>query len=172
MGKRYKINFCICLFCLLSVSFESHAHSVQVGYCVNCAGYLRIYVEHWHGVAVGTTTMDIELTINGVTTTVTGDPAGFISDTVKSDLPGCATPITTFGTCAPTIIQCGANTCNYWVVYDFPNVQKGVPITIRILSGNNIFTEDGCSMFPATTPSFVIPLDVDPTAGPNQTICS
>lgn len=172
MRKLFNYIAAGCLFCLLSVSFESQGHSVQVGYCVNCAGYLRIYVEHWHGAAVGTTTMDIELTINGVTTTVTGDPAGFISDTVKSDLPGCATPITTFGTCAATVLQCGANTCNYWVVYDFPNVQKGVPITIRILSGNNIFTEDGCSMFPATTPTFVIPLDVDPTAGTSQTICS
>lgn len=172
MGKRISINLFVCLFCLLNVSFESRAHSVQVGYCVNCAGYLRIYVEHWHGAAVGTTTMDIQLTINGVSTTVTGDPAGFISDTVKGDLPGCATPITTFGTCAPTALQCGANTCNYWVVYDFPNVQKGVPITISILSGNNIFTEDGCSMFPATTPTFVIPLNVAPTAGTSQTICS
>lgn len=172
MRKLFNYIVAGCLFCLLNVGFESRAHSVQVGYCVSCAGYLRIYVEHWHGAAVGTTTMDIELTINGVTTTVTGDPAGFISDTVKSDLPGCATPITTFGTCAASAFQCGANTCNYWVVYDFPNVQKGVPITITILSGNNIFTEDGCSMFPATTPSFVIPLDVDPTAGTSQTICS
>lgn len=172
MKKLFNYISAGCLFCLFIVSFESRAHSVQVGYCVNCAGYLRIYVEHWHGTAVGTTTMDIQLTINGVSTTVTGDPAGFISDTVKSDLPECATPITTFGTCAATVLQCGANTCNYWVVYDFPNVQKGVPITITILSGNNIFTEDGCSMFPATTPTFVIPLDVDPTAGTSQTICS
>ncbi len=172
MKKLFNLKLCICFFFLLNLSFNIYAHSVQVGYCVNCAGNLRIYVEHWHGLAVGASTMQIQLTVNGVSTTITGSPARYVSDTVKSNLPDCATLITTFGTCAPTLIECGANTCNYWVAYDFPNVQRGVPITITIIQGNDIFTQDGCGMFPATTPTFVIPLQVAPTAGPDQTICS
>lgn len=154
---------------------KSFAHSVQVGYCVNCNGDLRVYVEHWHAIPDYTTTMNIQLNVNGVLTTINGSPTTFITGKKKNELPECITPIISFGACpaGTTGFNCGADVCGYWAAYDFINVQRGVPISITIIDGGtNPNTEDGCGMFPISTPTFVIPLNANPTAGPNQTICT
>ena len=71
------------------------AHSVQVQYCVNCNGDLRIWVEHWHGNEdPSTTSMTIDLDINGVTTSQTSMPGGSVMGVLPDDLPGCSSPIT------------------------------------------------------------------------------
>lgn len=138
---------------LLSGSFLSvKAHSVQIAYCVNCNGDLRIFVEHWHSSEnPATTTMTIALTINNVTTTVTSPPGTGIMNTPINSLPGCVTQIISAAGCPGQ-----ANTYQDWVIYDYIGLPCGVPISFTIISGNTVFTTDGCGMYPLTVP-FNIP---------------
>jgi gliding motility-associated-like protein len=120
------------------------AHSVQVQYCVNCNGDLRIWVEHWHGNAnPNTTTMTISLDVGGNTTTQTQSPAGVAHGLQAGQLPGCSTPIV-YGAGCPG----NENTYLDWVYYDYTGLPQNVPITFTIISGNSVFTEDGCNMYP------------------------
>ena len=67
------------------------SHSVQVQYCVSCSGDLRIWVEHWHGSEnPATTTMTIEVNINGVVTQITSAPGGGVMNMTPGALPGCS----------------------------------------------------------------------------------
>ncbi len=141
------------------------AHSVQVAYCGSCDGLLRLYVEHWHGSGFGSTSMNIEVTINGVVTQQGGSPLGNINSTL-ADLPNCAFPAVSFGTCSE------ANSENWWAYYDFPNVPCGVPISIKVLSGSNYNTTDGCGMYPASSTTFTVPCPSPPVALPNQEYCA
>lgn len=151
--------FGMCFFTLTNIQ----AHSVQVGYCYNCNGDLRIWVEHWHGNAsVNSTTMTLNVTVNNVTTTQTGNPVSNLQNTPVGSLPGCTTPITIFGTCPQ------ANTYNDWVNFDFPGMPTNTPITIEIVSGNTVFTQDGCGMYPASTGLIIIP---PPPTYPDITEC-
>ncbi len=151
MNKLFTLFF---LFFLIIVGNNKlRAHSVQVGYCYNCNGDLRIWVEHWHAnAAVNSTTMTLNVTVNGVTTQQTGNPVSNLQNTPVGNLPGCTTPITIFGTCPGQ-----ANTYNDWVNFDFPGMPTNTPITIEIISGNTVFTEDGCGMYPASTGLIIIP---------------
>lgn len=144
------------------VSFV-YSHSVQVGYCLDCNGNLTIWVEHWHGTEdPSTTTMSLEYTVGGVTTALTSSPGGPVYNTAFTDLPGCSTPITIFGTCTD------ANTYNDWVRYTFPGLPTNTPITVTIISGNTVFTQDGCGMYPASTGMIII---TDPPTYPNLLSC-
>lgn len=135
------------LFLFVSLSFVSvfaDAHSVQVQYCVNCNGDLRLWVEHWHGAEdPSSTTMTISLDVGGTVTTQTSAPGGGVQNVTPGNLPGCSTPIT-YATGCPG----DQNTYNDWVYYDFTGIPQNVPITFTILSGNTVFTEDGCNMYP------------------------
>jgi gliding motility-associated-like protein len=154
------------LICFLAISSLTFGHSVQVAYCVNCNGDLRVYVEHWHGSeAITSTTMDLNLTVGGVVTSISGIPSGGIYGVPFSGLPGCATPAVVFGSCPGS-----ANTYNDWIYYDFFGVPAGVPITITVISGSTAFTMDGCGMYPTTTAPFTIPTSVAPSFA-NQTVC-
>jgi gliding motility-associated-like protein len=140
------------LFIFLFTLSSGFSHSVQVVWCQSCQGLLRLYVEHWHGGAnATTTTMTISVTVDGTTTTATGSPIANLQGLGKDELPGCATPPTTFAACGR------ANGESDWVYYDFPTVPCGVPVDITVISGNNQFTQD-CdgTMFPASTGSFVM----------------
>lgn len=149
--------------CFFSLSYIQ-AHSVQVGYCYNCNGDLRIWVEHWHSTEpIGSTTMTLNVTVNNVTTSQTGSPTTGIQNTAVGNLPGCTTPITIFGSCPGQ-----ANTYNDWVSYDFPGMPTNTPITIEIVSGNTVFTQDGCGMYPASTGLIIIP---PPPTYPDITEC-
>lgn len=153
MKRTYLLRlFLLCSVIVLFVQ-EAKAHSVQVGYCYSCNGDLRIWVEHWHGAEdPNSTTMTLDVTVNGVTTTHTGTPSGSVMDTPVGNLPGCTNPITIFATCPGQ-----ANIYNDWVSYDFNGMPTGVPINITIVSGNTVFTADGCSMYPASTGIIIIP---------------
>ena len=127
------------------------AHSVQIQYCVNCAGDLRIWVEHWHGSASpATTSMTIDVDINGTTTTYNSAPGGGVQNVPAGSLPGCSTPLIYGAGCAGN-----ENTYNDWVYYDFLGLPANQPITVTIISGNTVFTSDGCGMFPLSF-NFVI----------------
>ncbi len=158
------------MFVISGFGSNIYGHSVQVGYCVSCSGELTLYVEHWHSSEdPNSTTMTINLTINGVPSTVTGSPIDNIQDTPFSALPGCTNPITIFGSCSGF-----ADTYNDWVVFKFPNLPTGVPITITVVSGSTVFTEDGCTMYPATSPQIIVPplVNPPPVADSSQTICT
>lgn len=170
MKKYFNYIKMIVLFIVLSNSFNIYGHSVQVGYCVSCSGELTLYVEHWHASSdPNSTTMTINLNINGVTSSVTGSPIDNIQDTPYSGLPGCNDPITIFGSCSGD-----ANTYNDWVVFKFPNLPTGVPITITVVSGSTVFTEDGCNMYPASSPQIIVPPIVNPppVADSSQSVCT
>jgi gliding motility-associated-like protein len=166
MKKLYQLSLMLMLVLMATVS-KSYAHSVQVAYCVSCTGALRLYVEHWHGTEdPNSTTMTITTTINGVTTSQTASPAGAIYNTTFANLPDCATPATTFASCAQ------ANSYNNWVIYDFPNAAPGAVVNITVVSGNNVFTE-ACTggMYPASTGNFTIPVPPAPIVIQGQSAC-
>lgn len=157
------------LFLALSFSLSVNGHSVQVGYCVSCTGELTLYVEHWHGTEdPNSTTMTIDLNINGVTTTVTGSPIANLQDISFANLPGCVNPINIFGSCPGN-----ANTYNEWAVFKFPDLPCGVPVIITVRSGSTAFTQDGCGMYPVSSPVIVVPCDINPppVATENDTVC-
>lgn len=163
LNKNIKAYLVICFLAISSFTF---GHAVQLAYCVNCNGDLRVYVEHWHGFeAPGSTTMNLQLNVGGVITNVNGVPSGAYNGVPFSALAGCATPAVVFGSCAGS-----ANTYNDWIYYDFFAMPSGVPITVTVISGSTVFTMDGCSMYPASTISFIIPPSVAP-AFANQTVC-
>ncbi len=151
------------LFGLLGLNVNVRAHSVQVGYCTNCNGDLRIWVEHWHGTEnPSSTSMDLQLNVGGVITNISSSPGASVQNTPAGSLPQCFNPIVIFGACSQ------ANTYNDWVAYDFPSLPVGVPISVTILSGNTVFTEDACGMYPASTGTIIIP---PPPVVSNVTSC-
>lgn len=156
------------LFIALGFSSSVNGHSVQVGYCVSCTGELTLYVEHWHSSEdPNSTTMTIDLNINGVTSTVTGSPIANLQNIPFASLPGCVDPITIFGSCPGN-----ANTYNDWAVFKFPDLPYGVPIIITVQSGSTAFTMDGCGMYPASSPVIVVPFtNPPPVASDNDTVC-
>lgn len=157
----------IITFLLLFAGMQAYAHSVQIGYCVNCDGEFRLWVEHWHGNAnPGTTTMTIDVTVNGVTSQTTGSPTGSVINTPIGNLPGCQAPLQVFYSCPQ------ANTYDDWVSYDFPGVPAGSNVDITIISGNTVFTADGCGGFPANSGVFTLPIPSNVVITPDQQICS
>ncbi|MES2284647.1 MAG: PKD domain-containing protein [Bacteroidota bacterium] len=164
----YKHLAFVFLFLALGYSLSVGGHSVQVGYCVSCTGELTLYVEHWHGTEdPNSTTMTIDLNINGVTSTVVGTPVANLQDISFANLPGCVNPITIFGSCPGN-----ANTYNDWAVFKFPDLPYGVPIIITVQSGSTAFTSDGCGMYPASSPVIVVPFtNPPPVASDNDTVC-
>ncbi len=158
------------LISIVGFSISMYAHSVQMAYCANCQGSLRLWIEHWHGnQAVGTTTMTISLTTGGITTTTTGSPLTNVQNTPLNQLPGCNTNPVIFASCPNSM-----NLYLDWVNYDFPAVPCGVPVNITVISGNSAFTMDACGMMPASTGTFTIPCNINkPTASfiPPASVC-
>ena len=163
-------NTLLLLLVLFFISVKSlFAHSVQVAYCISCDGQLRLYVEHWHGAASPTsTTMTLEVTVDGVTTASTGSPVDNLQDIPFAQLPNCASPPVVFASCPDK-----ANTYNDWVVYDFQGIPDNSTAKIKIISGNSAFTDDGCGMFPAETNNFVVsPINQPPITVASTSLCS
>ncbi len=139
-------------------------HSVQVQWCVSCEGDLRIWLEHWHGFEdPNSTTMTISVNVNGVINTITSSPGGSLNGVTPDQLTGCTTPLTYEIGCPGE-----QNNWNDWVYYDFPGLPVNVPLSFTIISGNTVFTEDGCGMYPLTV-DFTIPIidlsDIDVCSG-------
>lgn len=140
-----KLIITFIIIIIISVG-QVFSHSVQVQYCVSCSGDLRIWVEHWHSTEdPNSTTMTISLTVNGITSTVTSSPGGAVMGLIPGELPGCSTPITYVTGCPGE-----ENTYNDWVYYDFVNLPSNVPVSFTVISGNTVFTEDACGMYPLT----------------------
>jgi hypothetical protein len=155
--RAMKLIFTAALLCINTAILK--AHSVQIAYCVSCNGDLRIFVEHWHGTEdPNSTTMTINLTVNGNPQTQTQPPVTGIINVPFGQLPGCSTPVTSVASCPGN-----ANTYNDWVIYDYFGLPSGVPISFTIISGNTAFTADGCGMYPLTV-NFTIPPQVNNNA--------
>jgi gliding motility-associated-like protein len=107
--------------------------------------------------------MTIDVDIAGTVTTQTSAPGGGVQNTAPGALPGCSTPIT-YGAGCPG----DENTYSDWVYYDFPGLPTGVPITFTIVSGNTVFTQDACGMYPLSV-SFTVPTTIG--ALPDQNLC-
>ncbi len=152
MKRHFFIKSILCLFLLFGVFNKAKSHSVQVAYCVDCAGNLRIFVEHWHAnAAANTTSMTITLVVGTVTTTQTQSPLNNLQNVTLANLPGCSTPIISVAGCTGQM-----NTYNDWVYFDYTGLPTGTPIQFTIISGSNVFTQDGCNMYPLTV-TFTIP---------------
>ena len=158
------------LFSFVLMNSKTKAHAVQVGYCVNCNGDLRIWIEHWHNNAnPQSTTMTLQINVGGIITSYTAPPDTSVLNTPVGQLPGCFTPMTVFSQCQGTGIY-APNSHNDWIAYDFYNLACAVPITVTIISGNSAFTMDcgnPVNMFPVTSPMFSVPCmaDIDTCAG-------
>lgn len=161
------LKYTFIIVVLVVLSKMAYGHSVQVAWCGSCGGELTLWIEHWHGRSdPNGTTMTIELTINGVTTVSTGSPIENISATIGS-LPNCSEAPIVIASCSGR-----ANTENNWVRYNFPQVPCGVPVQVRVLSGNNVFTADCGGMYPASTGSIVIPCPTPPVQIGNEEACA
>ncbi|MCH2225491.1 MAG: PKD domain-containing protein [Crocinitomicaceae bacterium] len=146
-----KSRLLITLLCIFGSTQLAKAHSVQIQYCVSCAGDLRIWVEHWHGAASpASTSMTITVDTGTGPVTYNSAPGGGVQNIPSGSLPGCSTPLI-YGAGCPG----NENTYNDWVYYDFLGLPTNQNIIVTIVSGNTVFTEDGCGMFPLSF-NFVI----------------
>ncbi|GIV30679.1 MAG: hypothetical protein KatS3mg029_0030 [Saprospiraceae bacterium] len=120
------------------------AHSVQVGYCILNNGYVRVWVEHWHGGEghpLSAFTMEISQTVNGVTTTSVISADGAVDNTPWNQLPGCGASINIISACPDH-----ANQYNDWVYFDFAPSSCNVPISVTFNNGTTFHLEEGCSV--------------------------
>lgn len=142
------------------------AHAIQLAWSVTCQGKFRLFIEHWHtSNFVPSTTMEIDYTINGVTTRRAGVLVASINTSFNT-LPTSTTPIISFAACP------SANTENFWAVYDFDSIPCSVAVDITVIGGNNNDVADGCGMFPASVGTIQIPCPSPITILPNQEVCA
>ena len=130
---------------------QSMAHGVQVAYCELNNGYLRIFIEHWHGnLSIGSLgsndNMQIQTTVNGSSSTQTINPTGTINNTTKNNISSCGSSISILSACSGS-----ANSYNDWVYYDFAPAACGTSITFTLLQGNSVVLTEACSnLYPAS----------------------
>ncbi|MEM7037083.1 MAG: hypothetical protein AAF570_08910, partial [Bacteroidota bacterium] len=129
------------------------AHGVQIGFCVLPNGFLRVYVEHWHGdittqqIQSGLVApMSITTTVGGTPVTQTQNAIGGIPNTSFNSLPGCGANIQILQGC-PGL----ANTYNDWLYWDFPPAACNQPVTVVFNAGLNAITTEACGqLYPQT----------------------
>ncbi|MCT4581847.1 MAG: T9SS type A sorting domain-containing protein [Flavobacteriales bacterium] len=142
------------------------AHTIQLAWCGTCEGKFRLFIEHWHTSNFDpSSTIEIDYTINGVTTR----KAGVLYTTINTSfntLPTFATPIISFAACP------SANTENWWAVYDFDSIPCSVDVEITVIGGDNDDLADGCGIFPASVGTIQLPCPPPITILPNQYGCA
>lgn len=134
ISKKLKRSFNIkklffaCLFFFAANAAFSHGN--QVAYCVMPNGFIRIYIEHWHGdldvnglVGNG---MNITTTYGSTTITQDLNPTGGIVNTTVNNLPNGGSGVTVIATCPG-----GANMYNDWAYYDFAPAVCGTPVALH-----------------------------------------
>jgi hypothetical protein len=122
-----------------------YSHGVQVAHCVKPDGFLRIYVEHWHGNIplssfVGSNNNN-DITIADLVTNTQGavDPIGVVWNTNVNNLPECGNNIVLDTGCPGR-----ANRYNDWAFYDYQPTCN-VPVSYRLLQGNSVYFAEACS---------------------------
>jgi len=134
----------IILFLFTIATTGVFAHGNQVAYCVMPNGYVRVYVEHWHGdldvhglVGNG---MSITTTYGITTVTQSMDPSGGVVNTTVNNLPDGGSGVIVVSTCPG-----GANQYNDWAYFDFAPAACNVPLVITLNSGNTVVLQDACA---------------------------
>ncbi len=136
--------------CLLGAAQRALAHGVQVGYGITPTGFVRIYIEHWHGdlqkANLGASdNINVTVTTASGTNTFNVNVSGTVNNTAASALPGLTGPI--------TILSRGtsANAYNDWGYWDFAPGSCNQPISITVNQGNSVvFTEETSNLYPQT----------------------
>lgn len=137
---------------LILVNLNAQAHTVQVGYCDEGNGTITVWLEHWHStVDPNTTYTTIDITVNGVTNSFSGAPSLSIQNTPKDSLPNCINMFNIMGACATQ-----ADTFNDWFGFQFTGLPSNVPITITVVAGGTVATEDACGMFPVSSNTIIL----------------
>jgi hypothetical protein len=119
-------------------------HGVQVAHCVKPDGFLRIYVEHWHGTqslaSLTGPSNNNDITIRDLiaNTQSAVDPVGIVHNTNVNNLPGCGSNIITDSVCS------GANSYNDWAYYDYQPTCD-TPSSYRLLQGNSVIFSEACT---------------------------
>lgn len=126
------------------------AHGVQIGYCILSNGYIRVYIEHWHGDMMvhhlAGNSISVTTTYGSTTITQDVDATGVANNTSWNNLPGCGSGITILQSC-PGL----ANTYNDWGYFDFAPAACNIPVSITINAGNTVVFEEACSqLYPQT----------------------
>lgn len=137
------------LILLSLTSFKASAHSVQVGYVILPNGFIRVYIEHWHGdlstaQLVGNG-MSITTTYGTTTVTQNQNPTGAFNNTAWNNLPGAGANIIILATSS------GSNRYNDWAYYDFAPAACNVPVSIRLNGGlTAVLIESESQIWPQT----------------------
>ena len=157
---------------LLSTLPGGDAHGHEVRSCINTAGDLRIFIEHWHNEATSVATagtMDITDESTGVTSTLT--PSGVVVDVDISAggiLPGCAST-TLHAECTDVYIYSEHD----WVYYDFPYSCGVTNATYTLERGNTVVLMEACeTLYPATIAPYEDCPTIIPSLSPAPTPCS
>jgi hypothetical protein len=140
---------------LVASTQSTLGHGVQVGYTTLNNGFIRVYIEHWHG-DIGTgqlggrNAVNLTQTVGGSTTNFPNViPDGRINNTTIGNLPGAA-PVTSVSGCSGSGFG-SANYHNDWVFYDFPPVSCTEALTVTINAGNSVLLTEACgNLYPAT----------------------
>ncbi len=133
---------------LLGAAQSAFGHGVQIGYGTLANGFVRVYVEHWHGDHPGLTGSPLNITITNSsgTTTQTYNAMGEVPNTAWNNLPGLGSSIHILSQCPGE-----ANTYNDWLYWDFAPGSCNTPVTITINSGTTVVTTEACAgVYPQT----------------------
>jgi hypothetical protein len=148
--KKTSLKAGLTLMFLFLIGFQSaFAHAVQVGYAVLSNGFIRVYIEHWHGdyttSMLVNNGMSITTTYGSSTVTQNVNPTGAFNNTAWNNLPGAGSAI--------TILSKGpsANQYNDWAYYDFAPAACNVPVQITLNGGLTVvLTEESTNLWPQT----------------------
>ncbi len=146
---KRKVLILIGIVLLSFSSFRASAHAVQVGYTVLPNGFLRVYIEHWHGAQTTSSLvgngMSITTTYGNTTITQNVNPTGAFNGYAWNNLPGAGSNIQILATSS------GANAYNNWAYYDFAPAACGVPVSIVLNGGlTAVLVESEPQIWPQT----------------------
>jgi hypothetical protein len=135
---------------LMLLALPGFSHGVQCAYTVMPNGFIRVYIEHWHGdmttASLQGNGMSITTTYGATTVTQNINPSGAINNTSVSSLPGQ-------GDAFHILYECGgyANVYDDWAYYDFAPAACGVPVSITLNAGLTVVLQEACSdLWPRT----------------------
>ncbi|MFL3664701.1 MAG: hypothetical protein ACJ04Q_11905, partial [Flavobacteriales bacterium] len=148
-----KLKHLLIIFFLMLTFKGVYGHSVQVVYCTDCSGTVRVFVEHWHPASepLLNAAMTFNVTYGTIINTVTKLPVDTIFNVPKNALPNCSTTPTTFGFCPSD-----ANTYNDWLIYEFSGIPNNSLFAVDVVYSNDIIASDMCGMLPASTGTLLI----------------
>ncbi|WP_165871573.1 HYR domain-containing protein [Flaviaesturariibacter flavus] len=134
---------------ILLFNLTASAHAVQVGYYVLPNGFIRVYIEHWHGDQTTATLvnngMSITTTYGSTTVTQNVNPTGAVNNTAWNALPFSGPNL--------HILSAGpsANQYNDWAYYDFAPAACNVPVQIVLNGGLTVvLEEESANIWPQT----------------------